>query len=222
MGDQNFTRDSRDGREEVLSTDDGLSLTIMVTSTSASPDLTAVGDMSGLAIGATVVSPSGPAGKTVIAMDNAAHTATLSGNAGVSATENWVFMNPSGTLIALQGKTIHLYASSFSPAVDNVAADFDAAEITFSGWTPPAGVWDAGVVDVSGRAVGESQTIIARPDSTLVSEVSIGGLYVKDGTGGAVWWQLDGPVILSDTTTVLKVMLTDTYPTAGQVIQILP
>lgn len=222
MGDQNWTRQSLDAREAVMSSDDGLELTIAATSTSGSPDLTAVGDMTGLAVGATVVTPSAAAGKTVVAMDNAAHTATLSGNAGLSATQNWVFQNPAGTLIALQGNTIHLYASTFSPGINNTAADFDTNEVTFAGWTTPAGVWDSGLVDANGRALGESQMVVARPSGVLSPAVMIGGAYVKDGSGGAVWWPLDAPVTLTDTTTVLKFMLTDTYPTPGNVVQILP
>jgi len=72
------------------------------------------------------------------------------------------------------------------------------------------------------KAIAESQTVEVHPSGAVTPGVEVGGLWVDDGTGALVIWPLDGPVSLEDATDVLKVMLTDAYPTPGSVIQILP
>lgn len=221
MADAIYPRYGADRRMDFIVQGPG-DVTITATSTIGSNGLSATSSLAGVAIGGTVTGPDIPSGSVVIEADDTTHSLTMSiASSGAHTAATFTISNPAAGA-ALQGKTIHLYDSTFSPSTETTLADLVAAEVTFTGWTPPAGVWDDGLVTPTDQAMAESQLIVVRPSTTLVTPVSIGGLWVDDGTGVIEIWPLNAAVVLADSTDVLKVLLTDTYPTPGQVIQVLP
>ncbi len=188
-----------------------------------SATVTNIADTSGISVGdkiyLTLVDGSAP--KTVLSKTST--TIVLSALAGTTqAAQPMVAYPPSTGSISLQGKDIRFYDSSLSPSVATTLANLVAAEITIPGFTPPAGVWTLGFVNAGGQAIAESQTVEIHPSGVVSPPVSVGGAWTDDGVGALVIWPLDNEVTLSDVVDVLKVMLTDAYPTPGALIQILP
>lgn len=150
---------------------------VLATSVSASPDLTAVGAAAGLAIGATVITPSAAAGKTVVAIDNAAHTATLSGDAGITGTETFTFSPPSEPL----SLTVGLYTANAAPGVGCTFGDL--TEPTFAGYSAQAVTIGALRGDAAGDVIIPLGTTTFQPTAPVSPEQVVIGFYaVLTGT----------------------------------------
>lgn len=197
---------------------------IVVTGTvAASTSLTALGDLTGVAIGAVVtglgIVNSPPT--TIVAMDNAAHTATLSqAGTGAHAATPLTFTNPTAPL-GLNGGTLRLYQSTLVPGTQTTLADLVTAEATFDGYAAKTLVTDTGFINGNSQAVAESQLLVFIPTGSVTPN-TIGGAWTDDGTGAMEIWPLLAPVSLAGPTNALKFVVTDAYPTPGSLIQVLP
>jgi len=157
--------------------------TVNGTVAAASADITGLGDMSGVAIGSAVTIPGGTAGRTVVAIDNAANTATLSGTAGATGTVALVFTNPPGSL-RTQGGSFRLFKSDYTPTVGTVLSDLTAIEADFTGYSAKTLAMTLGYID---------GTFIPYAQSQLLS-------FIKNGaTGNTVygWWIDDGTNVIA-------------------------
>lgn len=204
---------SRKTRESLITTGAAGPLVLSVTSATASPDLTAVAAAAGLAIGATVTAPSGPMGKTVIAIDDAAHTATLSGNAGITGTQDFTFANPS-TPSGLTGKSFRLFKATYTPSVNTVLADLTEIEADFTGYAPITLAMTQGYVDGTSTPVSQSQ-LLKFLATDAVTPNQIYGWWVDDGTN-VLEVQLfsNPPVPMASAGAELSGVLADSYPTS--------
>jgi hypothetical protein len=147
-------------------------VTITATSTSGSPDLTALGSAVGLAVGAVVTAPSAAIGKTVVAVDNAAHTATLSGNAGVSATEAWTFAPPANPLEL----TVGLFMGAPTLTPDTLYTDL--TQPTFAGYAPQTVTLGTLRGDAAGDIIIPLGTVTFQPTGVVSPEQVITGFWV--------------------------------------------
>lgn len=187
-------------------------LTVNATSTSGSPDLTAVGSLAGVAIGAVVVSPLTPSGKTVVAMDDAAHTLTLSGNAGITGTEDFVFANPPNGLVT-NGKSFRLFKSDFTPTVNTVLADLTAIEADFSGYAAKTLTMTLGYID--GTSVPYAQSQLLSWVKSGATGNTVYGWWIDDGTNVIAVAKFDNLVALSTDGAELSGIFQDGYPTGS-------
>lgn len=179
-----FTLPARSARVDLV-TNGGAAqpLTVSMTTTSASPDVTAVGSLIGVSVGATVVGTGIPANTTIVAMDDAAHTATLSNNATASGTHNMTVTNPGGEL-RTQGASFRLFTTNYTPTVNTVLADLTAIEATFDGYAAKTLSMTLGYVDGTSVPYAQSQ---------LLSFIKTAGVNVNDVTG---WWIDDGTNVI--------------------------
>lgn len=155
----------------------GATLTITATSTSASPSLTAVGGATGLAIGSVVVTPVAAAGKTVIAIDNAAHTATLSGNAGVTITGPFVF-SPPVTPLALE---VGLFTGT--PTLSPGTLLSDLSQPTYAGYATQTPTIGAIRGDAAGDVIIPLGTSTWQPTGVVSPEQESTGFFVATAAG---------------------------------------
>jgi hypothetical protein len=174
--------------------------TLTATSTTASPDLTAVSSMTGLQIGAVVITPVAAVGKTVVAMDNAANTATLSGNAGVTATGSWTFSPPANPLPLSVG----LFTGAPTLTIDTVYADL--TQPTYAGYATQSATIGALRGDAAGDIIIPLGTSTWQPTGAVSPEQTITGFFVfQPGTDTLLFseilaapWVAAGPLSALD------------------------
>jgi hypothetical protein len=191
--------------------------------TAAGTGLTALDPLAGVAIG-DVVTGTGIVATpptTVVALDDAAHTATLSQAAlGVHVGVPITFTHPAGPS-GLQGATARLYQSSLTPGPGTTLATLITAEANFDGYAAKTLTMDTGYINGTSQAVAESQLLVWIPTGSVTPN-NIGGIWTDDGTGAIEIWPLPAAVPLAGPSSVLKVLVTDAYPTPGAAIQVLP
>lgn len=162
----------------------GSATTVTATTSSASPNLTAVGDLTGVEIGATVTGtniPSTPP-TTVLSIDNGAHTAILSANATGAGTEMLKFTNP-GLAI---GPEMGLYTNNFTPTKDTLTTDF--VEPTYPGYARQDMTVNPVKIDAIGNYIEDYNSVHFQPTATWVSPVPIIGYFVTFEVGGSASW----------------------------------
>lgn len=147
--------------------------TITATGAGASPSLTAASSLVGLQIGSVVVTPVAAVGKTVVAMDDAAHTLTLSGNAGFSGSETMTFTPPSNPL----GLTVGLFTGAPTLTADTVLADL--TEPTFAGYARHAITIGTLRGDAAGDIIIPLGTTTFQPTGVVSPEQIITGFFVS-------------------------------------------
>lgn len=179
----------------------------------ASPDVTAVGSLAGVAIGAAVNIPGGTAGRTVIAMDDAAHTLTLSGNAGATGTVTLGFTNPGG-LLRTQGSTFKLFKSAFTPTPATTKADLDAIESSFDGYVEQTLAMTQGYVDGISVPYAQSQ-LLSFIKAAGVNTEDVYGWWIDDGTNVIAVGVFNIVVPMSTTGAELSGVFADGYPTGS-------
>lgn len=199
--------------------------TAIATTAVGYPTLAAVGSLEGVAIGASIAGvdiPTTPA-PTVVAMDEAAHTATMSGNAtGTVVGTPLTFTNPSGGVAAgLDGAELRLYQSSYSPSVTSTQAAIGAAEASFPGYAPIVGAFSVGYIPPTNIPQAISQLLIWTPDDATTPQ-TIGGVWATDGTTILGIWPLNGAVALNSPADELAVVVADAYPAPGTLTQVRP
>ena len=143
----------------------------------ASTAVTAAGDLSGVAVGDIVtglgIVTSPPT--TVVALDNAAHTVTLS-QAGLGAhVDTPLTFTPVPSPLP---STLHLYKQEFSPSSTSVEADFIAGECTFSGYAPVDLTYGPAGIDANGNGVSFSARAEFQ-NTTGVDGDSVGGCWLS-------------------------------------------
>lgn len=150
---------------------------VVIGTVAASPSLTALGDLSGVAIGDVITGlgiPTSPP-TTVIAMDNTAHTATMSqAGLGAHAATPLTFTPVPSPL----PQTVHLYKAAFSPTPANVEADFIAEECTFSGYAAVDLVYGPAGIDANGNGVSLSARAEFQNSTGVVGD-SVGGCWLS-------------------------------------------
>jgi hypothetical protein len=150
---------------------------VVATGAGASPDLTAVGSAIGLQIGSVVVTPVAAAGKTVVAIDDAGHTITLSGNAGFTGAMTVTFTPPSNPLLIDVG----LFSAVDSLTVDTVYADL--TQMTYPGYALQAATLGAIRSDAQGDIILPLGTSTWQPTGVVDPEqVAVGFFVVIHGT----------------------------------------
>lgn len=157
---------------------------IAATRTSGSPGLTAVGSLAGVNIGAVVTGtgiPSTPP-TTVIAMDNAAHTVTLSANATASGTSNLTFQNPGPASAPQMG----LYTNNFTPTPATLLTDF--VEPTYPGYARQPMTVNPLKIDALGNYIQDYQSVHFQPTGVWVGAVPCIGYFVTFTVGGTTVW----------------------------------
>lgn len=226
MGDTIYPTESRQKRMAAL-TNGGGTFEIAGDITSASAAVTNVPapDYAKVVVGDEIWGMLGGAGAdnpVVSKTPPSTITATTVANA-TAAGINLLVQNASwSAFIGLQGQVIHAYTTAIDPTEATTLAELEAAEAVVAGFTPPAGDWTVDAITPSGQAMAESQLVIVAPSGPLSPAVQIGGFWVDDGTDPIAIWPLDNAVTLTGVSTPLKVMLTDAYPTPGEVIQVFP
>jgi hypothetical protein len=201
----------------------GPPLTLTGTVTSGSPTITAPSLTTGIVIGSKITGTAIPANTTVIAVDSAVPSITMSANATGNHTAETLTLQPDNAPLAglLDGATVRLYQSALTPGQGTTLANLVAAEATFDGYAAQTLAMDTGYINGANQAVAESQLLVWTPTGSVASN-SIGGAWSDDGTGAIIIWPLDAPVSLAGPTTTLKIVATDAYITPGKTIQVLP
>jgi hypothetical protein len=203
---------SRKNRESLITLGAGGPITVTGT-TGASVNVTALGSMVGVTIGAVVTGTdivnSPPT--TVVAIDNAAHTATLSQAATGVHTGPLVFQNAS--VNGLNAGNFRLFASSYTPSVNTVLSDLTAIEATFTGYAPIVLAMTQGAVDGTGLPYSQSQ-LLKFVATDAVTPNQIYGWWVDDGTN-VLEVQLfnNNPIPMATAGAELSGVLADSYPT---------
>lgn len=150
---------------------------VVIGTTGASVNVTALGDASGVAIGDIVTGTgivNSPA-TTVVAIDNAAHTLTLSQAAtGVHVADSLTFTPVPSPLPS----TLHLYKDSLSPSRNSVEADFIAAECDFSGYAPVDLTYGPPGIDSNQNGVAISNRAEFQNTTGLAGN-SVGGCWLS-------------------------------------------
>lgn len=197
-------------------------LTVVGTTASGSPGLTALGSMAGVAVGAVAVGAGIPAATTVLAVDDVAHTATLSANATAThAAENIVFTNP-----AFPGPLKFRLGKANTPIADDIVlATLVAQEATFDGY--PAGGWTLsftpGYITSENVPSNESQMIASIMATAGVTNL-IWNWWIDDGV--TVWmaspFATDVGIPMNRVGAALKLMVEDSYPPGLPLAVILP
>lgn len=159
---------------------------LVVTATvAASTAVTAAGDLTGVAVGdiVTGLGISNSPATTVVAMDNAAHTITLSqAGLGAHAATPLTFTAVPSPLPT----TLHLFKDSLSPSVTSVESDFVAAECDFSGYSPAALTYGPAGIDSNGNGVSfASRVEFQNSDGSTGNSVGGGWLSVQTVPGGS-------------------------------------
>jgi len=216
-----FTLPARSARVDLV-TNGGAAqpASVAMTTTSSSPNVTAVGDLTGVAIGSTVVGTGIPVNTTIVAMDDAAHTATLSNNATASGSITATVTNPGGEL-RTQGASFRLFTTNYTPTVNSDLAALVAIEADFDGYAAKTLTMTLGYVDGTSVPYAQSQ---------LLSFVKAAGVTVNDVTG---WWIDDGTnviaagkfnvtVPMATTGAELSGIFQDGYPTGSGWVPLIP
>lgn len=150
---------------------------VVTATTGASVNVTAAGDLSGVSVGDVVtglgIVTSPPT--TVVALDNAAHTVTLSQAAlGVHVGTPLTF-TPVPTPLPT---TLHLFKDSLSPNADTKEADFVLAECDFSGYAAATLAYGSAGLDSGGNGVSYA-TRVEFQNTTGVVNNSVGGAWLS-------------------------------------------
>ncbi len=188
---------------------------LLVTGTvsTASPDVTALGSLAGVAIGALVLVPGGSQVRTVVAMDDAAHTMTLSGNAGATGTLQLSFFDQGGTLLT-QGGNFRLFKSAFTPTPATVLADLTPIESTFDGYAPKVLTMTLGYIDSLSQPYAQSQ-LLSFIKAMGSNNESVYGWWIDDGTNVIAVGVFNIVVPMSTTGAELSGVFADAYPNPG-------
>jgi hypothetical protein len=157
-------------------------VTVVGTTGAASVTLTAMGSLAGVAVGATIVAPGVTPGTTVEALDDAAHTVTMSAvSIGAHAGENILFINPPGALSNLGGCVIALVAAA--PGVPPNQLTFgDLTIATFTGYSESDPVvWGLPLIDANKDVFITGDKKQFRATGTAVGNSIFGAAYVDPG-----------------------------------------
>lgn len=197
--------------------------TITGTVTSTSPTVTATSSLAGVVIGSGISGAGIPPGTTVLAVDSVGLTITMSANATGTHAGETITLTPSVAPAAglMNGATLRLYQSSLTPGAGTTLANLVAAEATFDGYAAKTLTMETGYINGANQAVAESGLAAWIPTGSVTPN-SIGGAWTDDGTGAMEIFPLAAPVSLAGLATVLKIMVTDAYPTPGGLVQVLP
>lgn len=150
-------------------------LSIAATATAASPNLTGLGSAVGLQVGAVVVTPSASVGLTIVAVDDVAHTATLSGNAGITGAETYVF---SPAVSAGLGMTVGLFTGAPTLTVGTVYSDL--AQPTYTGYALQAVTMGSVRGDAQGDIIIPLSKTTWQPTATVSPEQTATGFFVVE------------------------------------------
>jgi hypothetical protein len=202
---------ARSGRVDLI-TNGGASepLTINAT-TGASVTMTAVGDLTGVSIGATVVGTDVPAATTVVAMDNVAHTVTLSQAATGVHTGAYVFSNPGG-LLRTQGANFNLFQTDINPAVGLDLATLTAGVATFDGYAAKTLSMTLGYIDGTSTPFAQSQ-LLSFVKAAGTNNQNIYGWWIDDGTNVIMAAKYNAPIAMATTGAEISGVFADGYPT---------
>lgn len=197
--------------------------TITVTGTTAvSTALTALGDLTGVAIGDVVTGTDIPTSPptTIVAMDNAAHTGTLSQAATGVHTGPLVFTPPLTTTWKLR-----LGAVNRSLNDQVTLADLTPEEATFDNY-PAGGIavtWTPGYIAPGDVPSNESQ--LFQFIMTLNPAVVTNTIYywwIDDGTNVIMCQSFEIPVPMAVFGAALKMLVEDSYPPGLPAVQVVP
>lgn len=151
--------------------------TFTATGAGASPNLTAATSLVGVQVGSVIVTPVAAVGKTIIAMDNAAHTLTLSGNAGFTGAEA-ITVTPPSNPIPLQ---VGLFMGSPSLTVNTVYSDL--TQPTFTGYALIDVVFNTVRGDAAGDVIIPFEAVTFQPTGAVAPEqVCTGFFVIQPGT----------------------------------------
>jgi hypothetical protein len=158
---------------------------VVTATTGVSVNVTAAGDLTGVAVGDVVtglgIVTTPPT--TVVALDNAGHTVTLSQAAtGVHAATPLTFSPVPQPLPT----SLHLFKDSLSPVPDTDEAAFIAAECDFSGYSAASLTYGTPGLDSNGNGVSYASRVEFQNSTGLVGN-SVGGgwLSVQTVPGGS-------------------------------------
>ncbi len=185
-------------------------LTIIAT-TGASVTMTAVGDLTGVSIGALVTGTDVPAATTVVGMDNVAHTVTLSQAATGVNTGNYVFANPGG-LLRTQGANFNLFQLDLNPSVSMDLATFTAGVATFDGYSPKVLAMTLGYIDGTSTPFAQSQ-LLSFVKAVGTANQQIYGWWIDDGTNVIMAAKYNAPIAMATTGAEISGVFADGYPT---------
>jgi len=146
--------------------------TFTATGAGASPDLTAATSLVGVQVGSVIVTPVAAVGKTIVAMDNAAHTITLSGNAGFSGAE-LITVTPPANPIPLQ---VGLFTGTPTLTVDTVYGDL--TQPTFAGYALIDVVFNTVRGDAAGDVIIPFEAVTFQPTGAVSPEQTCTGFFV--------------------------------------------
>lgn len=201
---------ARSARMDLITNGGAAEPLVIVATTGVSVTMTAVGDLEGVAIGATVTGTDILAGTTVVAMDNAAHTVTLSQAATGIATSNKTFTNPGGVL-RTQGANFNLFQTDLTPGTSMVLADYTAAVATFDGYSAKVLTMGLGYVDGTKNAFAQSQ-LLSFIKAAGVNTQNIYGWWIDDGTNVIMAAKFNAPIAMVDTGAEISGVFADGYP----------
>jgi hypothetical protein len=169
-----------------------------------------------VSIGDLITGPGVPADTHVVAMDDAAHTMTLS-----HATTSTVV---GATLVATKtsgfnGHNFRLMKTSTPPAVNSVITDFTEAD--FVGYSALPLVMTTGWIDGTGLPIAQSQ-LLAFLCSASTTPNTIYGWWVDDGVNVLMAALLDAPVGIASVGSEISGILRDSYPPGQGFVQVTP
>jgi hypothetical protein len=201
---------SRKNREYLIANGAGGPITVTGT-TAAGTGLTALGDMTGVAVGAKVTGtdiPNTPVTR-LVAIDNAAHTATLSQAGTGISTGPLVFNNPG--VNELNGQSFRLYKAAYTPTVGTVLADLTEIEADFTGYVAKTLTMTQGYVDPLSTPISQSQ-LLSFVATDAVTPNDIYGWFVDDGTIVLAAGKFNVTVPMAVAGAELSGVLADGYP----------
>jgi hypothetical protein len=149
----------------------------VIGTTGVSVTMTAMGALAGVAIGDVVtglgIVTSPPT--TVVALDDGAHTVTLSQAAlGIHVGQPYLF-TPSPVM---PPTTLHLFKDSFSPTARSVEADFLGGECDFSGYAPSLLTFGAAGIDSNGNGLSYADRVEFQNSTGAVGN-GVGGAWIS-------------------------------------------
>lgn len=215
-----FTLGARQGRVNAFTYGPPGSVSLAMTTTSASPDVTAVGDMLTVSIGSFVTGAGIPVGTTIIAMDNSAHTATLSHPATASASITATVTGSGGPLLTQQ-QNFRLFKDGFNPSVGMVLADLAAVECDFDGYDGKVLNMTIGYVDGTSTPFAQSQ-LLSFIKSAGVNANNVGGWWIDDGTNVICAAKYNITVPMATTGAELSGVFQDGYPSGSGWAPLIP
>jgi hypothetical protein len=202
---------SRSARIDLITNGGAGEPIVLAATTGVSVTMTAVADLTGVAIGALVSGPDVLPGTIVKGMDNAAHTVTLSAAATGINTGNYTFTNPGG-LFRTQGANFNLFQTDINPAVGDTLAAYTPNVATFNGYAPKVLTMSLGYIDVTSTPYAQSQLLsFIATDASMPN--TIYGWWIDDGTNIIMAAKFNAPVAMALAGQEISGVFADGYPT---------